>query len=613
MILLVFIFAVPAILGALVLSWFKAMSEKMTVLLVGTIAGLSLFTTLTYVASLATGLQAKFIIAELFIFAAAAAWLVKRGAWQEWIKLPLDKTTMLVFIILLLLFSLIAPKLLMERPDGLFTGIINAYGDIGWHLANITMFAEGQSFPPENPIFADTKLTYPFLSNFFSAILLVAGASLPTSVNLPALLLIPLLLTLFFCLAREYTSNNKVAASAALLLLLFGGATFGWIRWADDLKDSGASVAEFLIHLPARDYSGVGTDEAGWHFLNPITTLLLPQRSFLFGLPLAFAILLLLRPDPHQRASSYAAAGILAGALPLFHGHTVLVLVPAIIALYLLRPGRLWLYFATPALLLGIPEVLYYLTGEQQGGSFLRFAPGWTAGQENIFAFWFKNTGLLIPLAVWGMFTQAPRAAKHLAAAGLVLLGLGNLFLFAPWVWDNFKILVFWLIFSLPLIGWLAHRAWAHGNTILKAAVIVLMVVHTLSASLDIWKITLPTAARWIEWDRASIETAQRIKEVTRPGASIATAPIHNSAVVLAGRPRYLGYSAHVWSHGGRPWQREAALASFFQGRAEALAETQPDYVLIGPIETSAFAPIVVRADWSPVMQHAGYTLYKLP
>src|SRR3989344_4567496 len=81
-----------------------------------------------------------------------------------------------------------------------------------------------------------------------------------------------------------------------------------------------------------RVYTGSGGDTDGFHFLNPILSLFLPQRSFLFGIPLALAILTLLI-SVGRRERAYLFAGIAAGLLPLFHGHTVLALLPPIIAL----------------------------------------------------------------------------------------------------------------------------------------------------------------------------------------------------------------------------------------------------------------------------------------
>ncbi len=614
MLLVLSLLIIPPLFGVSVLAWAKIMAEKISLLLVGTIGGLAVSTTLTYVVSLGRPLTSTLLVIEVILLLVATLFFLYRGAWNYWRSLPLDKVALGVLLGSLALCLLIVPKLLIAKDDGLYTGIVNAYGDIAWHTANITMFSAGQSVPPENPIFAGTRLTYPFLSNFFSGMLLSGGSSLAGSVVYPAIILIPLILTLFYCLVRNYSVGNKTAGIIAVLLLLFGGATFGWIRFGSDFTASNLSLAQFVTHLPMRDYSGVGTDANGFHFLNPITSLLLPQRSFLFGLPLALAIVLLLQPSGRRSDKHFLLAGVLAGLLPLFHAHTVLVMIPVIIGLFLLSPGLHWLLFFLTAGIIGIPEVLYYAGGQQAGGSFIRWGPGWMAGTDNWLWYWLKNTGLLIPLGVAGLFTSAPRTLKALAISGLLLLIAGNTFLFAPWAWDNFKILVFWLIFSLPLISWMAAQILKRSQPIhWRGAVVLLIVLHTLSGSLDIWKLLLPTATVWGEWDKEGIAMAEEIKGATKRGASIITAPIHNSPVVLAGRPRYLGYAAHVWSHGGLPWDREEALGRFYQGEINSLPDFTPGYVLVGPAERAQFGPILIRPAWQLVASTANYQLFKIP
>src|SRR5438477_3896399 len=76
---------------------------------------------------------------------------------------------------------LIFDRALLEKPDGIYTGVLNNYGDLPFHLSVITRFAFGQNFPPEDPTFAGVRFTYPFITDFISAIFVRAGASLRDS------------------------------------------------------------------------------------------------------------------------------------------------------------------------------------------------------------------------------------------------------------------------------------------------------------------------------------------------------------------------------------------------------------------------------------------------
>lgn len=627
MILAALTLGLPAFLGITAAFTSRIFREKAVLLLGGATLGIATFATVSYVLSTILPEVTSALAAIVILSALIIPWFWKKraGLLLSWQQLPLDRTAVVVFVILAVLFSIIAPKLLITRADGLYTGIINAYGDIAWHMANVTLFAEGQTVPPENPIFAGTRLTYPFLTNFLSAILLRTGASFSVSVNLVALLMTPVLITLLYCFTREVTQNKRAALLAALLFL-FGGAALGWIRFGGDWRESGVSLVELITHLPARDYSGVGTDEQGFHFSNPTTTLLLPQRAFLFALPLALTILLLLLPGQTPNVKRYLAAGLAAGILPLFHAHTVLALLPVIVSFFIIEmvtaegkqreTFQRWLLFALPACIIGIPEILYYLRGGSETGSFMRFSPRWMAGEHNFIWYWFINTGLLIPAAVAGLFMKLNKAVKALAVSGLIIFVVANLYLFAPWAWDNFKLFVYFFVFILPLASLTALKILSHSRLGFggRVAVSILIGLHMLAAALDIWKLALPTAAEWNEWDKPGIEFASLVKEKTQVGETIATAANHNSPIVLSGRPRYLGFAAHVWSHGGDPWQRENALKEFYEGRIEhtQLPDIIPDYVVVGPHERSSYQNLVIRPTWQIVVQHGDYTLYRL-
>lgn len=612
----ILLFIIPALFGAVVVAGSKVLTEKVTVVLMGTILGLVVHITATYILTiLGLPLSAAIVITLPVLFIALFVVLIKTQAWLYWVSLPTDKILVVALVVLLALSSIVSPKLLIQKDDGLYTGIVNAFGDIAWHATNITSFAVGQSFPPQNPIFAHTKLYYPFLTNFSSAVLLVSGASLPQSVNLPAFILIPVLLGLIYVFVRELT-NSKTAAVIALLLFLFGGATMGISRLPADWQESGKSLVEFLWQLPNRNYSGVGTDEQGFHFSNPVTTLLLPQRAFLFGIPISLSLLLLLlkgTQDVLARRKAFILAGVLAGFIPLFHAHSILALVPVIIGLFILAPSWPWIWFVIPALVVGLPEISYYIGQETEPGAFFRWGPGWLAGDTNWMWYWLKNTGLLLPVTLLGFFLPAPRQLKILSAAALIIFAVANTWLFAPWAWDNFKLFVYFFIFSLPLVAWVSTRALKQTNWILKPLIVLVIAAHLLSAGLDLWKLTLPTAATWGEWDNEAIRAAQKITETTPVNATILTAPIHNSPVALTGRRSYLGFAAHVWSHGAYPWHREDALKPFYEGQLTTLPETTADYILVGPVERSKYPNLVIRPGWKLITQSGSYQLYSLP
>lgn len=611
----VLLWLIPALFGVSVLLWLKLFAEKLTILAIGSLLGLVVAISLIYLLTiLGLSIVTAVVVALPVLVFITIGLLFRSANWTHWQTAALDGTALVILLVALALFSIIAPKLLITQSDGLYVGILNAYGDVAWHVATITSFVHGQAFPPTDPIFAGTKLFYPFLINFFSAVLITTGATLATSVVAPVLVLCPLLFLLLYIYVRDLT-GTKTAGVIAVLLFMCAGATVGWLHFNSDWQQSGQSLPQFLLHLPSRDFTGHSTDSTGLHFLNPITSLLLPQRSFLFGIPLALAIVILLFHATTSKSQRllFVIAGVMAGLLPLFHVHTVLALIPVISALLILKPTKQWLAFIGPAVVLGLPEVLLYISGHQVGQSFFRWGPGWTVGDMNLGLFWLKNTGWLIPAVIVGLFLPAPRQLKSLAIAAAAIFIVANLWLFAPWAWDNFKLLIFWFIFSLPLIAWMVTKAWQTRRLVFIAPVAGVLIFQMLSGALDLWKISLPTAPVWREWDANDIAMAQKITALTTPNDVIVTAPIHNSLVGLSGRTLYLGYPGHVWSHGGTPWAREAALKSFYEGDPAPLPEYTPQYVVVGPAERGMYPNLTINPAWRVVTQVGDITLYKLP
>src|SRR5664280_3802443 len=84
---------------------------------------------------------------------------------------------------------LIFDHVMVETAGGISTGFVNNLGDLPFHFSLITSFAYGANLPPHDPTYAGTALTYPFLADYLSAMLVVAGASLRASILLPNLLL----------------------------------------------------------------------------------------------------------------------------------------------------------------------------------------------------------------------------------------------------------------------------------------------------------------------------------------------------------------------------------------------------------------------------------------
>jgi hypothetical protein len=295
-----------------------------------------------------------------------------------------------------------------------------------------------------------------------------------------------------------------------------------------------------------------------------------------------------------------------------------------VLALFALRPAWQWVWFAAPAAAIGLPEVAYFVLGSEQVESAVRWQPGWLAREtglaggatkiafsrdENLLRFWIKNTGLVFPVALLGLFLPVRRELKALAASGLVILVVSNLWIFAQWEWDNIKLILYAHLLALPLAVHVALRA-ARARALLRVPIVALLALHGLSAAIDLTRLALPGAWKTLEWGPVELEIAGQIRTATHPGDVIVAVPAHNSPVVLAGRPLYVGNEFNVWSHSLSPAERLRALAPFYQAQRDDLPGADPAYVLVDPVARRLFGPIRLRAGWKLAAEQSGYSLW---
>src|SRR5262249_46496211 len=279
-----------------------------------------------------------------------------------------------------------------EQPDGIYTGVIHNYGDLPFHLAVISRFAYGNNVPPEDPTYAGVRFAYPFLADFVAAMLTIV-APLRAALQVENFVLVASFVVLLRRWALEVTGDCRAAVLTPVLAFLSGG--LGWLLFAREATKVG--VAQLLERLP-HDYTIMQGHE--WRLGNIVTTLLIPQRSILFGLPLAVIVFILWwrareqakRDAPVSVANvrRMVGAGAITGLLPLIHAHSfvVVIVVGACLACWTLIVDRmrmrLWFaYFAT-ALVLAAPQIAWSMHGTGISASrFIAWKIGWDSDGQN--------------------------------------------------------------------------------------------------------------------------------------------------------------------------------------------------------------------------------------
>jgi len=295
-------------------------------------------------------------------------------------------------------------RAVIEDETGLSTGLLNNFGDLPFHLSVITSFVFGNNFPPEDPTYAGVRFTYPFLSDFVSAVFVRCGADLRESMFIENYLLGLAFVGLVHRWAIVILRDRLAAIITPLIVLLNGG--MGWTLLFEKAGSNEGGLFGVLMDLPP---SFTVIPETTWRWGNAISALLVPQRGFLMGLPLAVIaftqwwIATDKRPPqaPEKSKKTRAkqkdvwqdqlehtrfplntrrmiAAGVAAGLLPLVHAHSFVVVMAMAGCLALLQiRWREWITFFVVASVIAIPQLLWStMHSAVNAGSFFAWEVG---------------------------------------------------------------------------------------------------------------------------------------------------------------------------------------------------------------------------------------------
>ena len=316
------------------------------------------------------------------------------------------------------------------------------------------------------------------------------------------------------------------------------------------------------------------------------------------------------------------AAGVVAGLLPLVHAHSFIVVmgVGACLALINWSRWREWLAFFVVASLIAVPQLLWSTHGSAVSTrAFIGWEFGWDSGTQNFFWFWFKNTGLFIPLLVAALLWKredylVPRSLLLFFLPFTLCFIVPNLVKLAPWIWDNVKVIFYWWLASAPIVALLLARLW-EGTIWNRVMAGSLFVMLTLAGALDVFAL-ITSQGEYQEFDRDGVTFAEMIKKQTPPPATILHAPIHNTPVFLTGRRSLMGYPGHIWTHGIDFGPRETDIKKIYSGSPDAinlLSKYGVDYVVIDPQEHSVMPVNTAFFSRYPEVVNIGeYHLYKI-
>jgi hypothetical protein len=557
-------------------------------------------------------------------------------------------------------------RVVMFYPDGMHTAPANNYGDLPFHFSVITSFAYGENLPPQNPIFAGMKFTYPFLIDFLTAFFIRCGADWRSAFFVENMALALALVRLIDALTLKLF-NNILAARIAPVIFLFNGG-LGFINFFREFGAQPDGLFNFLSHLP-KTYTmnaelGLASGNVPLRWGNVFTTLLIPQRSMLFGLPFAAMIIALwwmaveemggarelesgragergsegARAGESGRQGEFEspslsrslalplscsrryllAAGILTGLLPMLHAHGFFSVMIASAPMFLLFRSMDWVAFFAPLAALAAPQA-WYLSGTQvRNELFKPLGKWWEVGDANPLFFWMVNAGIFILLLIVALLarkiTNSRQALFYLPFT--LWFFIPNLVALAPWTWDNIKVLVYWSLAAAPFVAAALAYLFTRRLIIARGLATALLIGLTFSGALDVTRALSPVENLEI-FAKAELEVAALLREKTPPRAVILHAPIHNSVVALSGRQSVMGYPGHLWTHGLDYAQRELDVKTIYKGgpqMTEPLSRLGIDYVIVGHAERAQLgASETLFGNLYPmVIDHAGYRVYQV-
>jgi hypothetical protein len=459
----------------------------------------------------------------------------------------------------------------------------NNLGDLSIHLTYIHQLANGVPLWPDNPIVSNAKLTYPFGVDLLSSLLLLGG---------------------FDTMRGLIWVGLAGCALTGFALWRWGGAftLFGF------LANGGMAGFVALRTGEILDYQG----ELAWKSF--ALALLVTQRGLLFALPAGLLLLCSWRTRYFNKGADgdrplpLAGELLLYGTMPIFHLHTFLFLSLLLLAWFIAYEEKRALLLRFVGLSILPATVLTLLvTGSLKGPALVSWYPGWMQGEPEFLTmcaeiygltspwitvpfFWLLNFGFL-PFFVFGLLVAIagrrtltwPRAAVIPAVA---IFALCCFVKFAPWAWDNTKLMIWSYIIVLPFLWSEVISKWPLWlRSVACFGLFGSGIISTFGGFDGTHRgftIAFRSELDFVRPALRSIPATERF----------IAHPSYNHPLLLLGRPLVLGYTGHVWSH-GYPWESEyQRVVSILQGVddwREQAAQTGARYLFWGAQEEEAY------------------------
>jgi len=501
-----------------------------------------------------------------------------------------QKGLFLVFLTWGSYFAWLFPRTLFRSAEGVWAGGGNVWADWAAHFSLAMPFARGNLIESLSfhPFFWGQKLTYPFLVDAFSGLLIRFGVEDLLSFWLPSLFIALFLLWVLYKTAFHY--SRSILQSFLIITIFLASGGLGFVFFLKDF-----SLDRRAIFAPPQEYTHI--EKEGIFYINTVSSEIVPQRTFPLGMALSLLIISfwigwLKTNFKNVGKKSIFLSGILSGLMPIAHTHSFLVLFLAggLFFLWNWQNWKKWLLVVLGASLSFLPIYCWFYAGQLSSG-FFSWHPGWMANNPpffgNFVSFWFLNWGIFLPLAFFSAW-KTKFFKEPIFVLGLLLFALSNLFLFQPWEWDNSKILTFSHFFlALPVGIYLGRQI--RKNFWRGLVAIICLEILTFSGFLDLYRVMRIEERKSLLWSQEELSLAENFRKISLPGDLVLTSDQHNHFIpTLTGARILMSYRGWLLSYGIDFAKVEKDVWSMYSGTAEGdqlLKKYGIKFVVIGPSE----------------------------
>lgn len=507
---------------------------------------------------------------------------------------PLTKSLRVALVVYLifwgaLLWSLFSTRLFIEQPDGWYSGG-TTWADLAMHSTLIYSFAEHTTVDLTSPLFSTQNTTYPFLFDFYTAMLLKTGLTIQESLIITSMLTGLALVILFFFLLLRVTKSLFIALLGSSLF--FFNSNIGTLYFFKEWRASGMGLLEFTKNLTS-NYVHYPDHFLDWP--QYMTDYLLPQRGIMVGLSvfliICYLLHFLLQEKKLERIYIYVLSFCI-GLMPFFHVHTFFVLIGVtgwFVLLSLFKKQthvKDWLIPSGIIVALAAPQ-LHWQFSQTYTDGFTHFKNGWYYEGSEFFLYWMRNLGLEFFSGIAGIIylyytKKTPQLLRLIIFPLTVLFLICNFVIFQPNDWDNTKFMIYshfgFIVISLFILERVqrAHKFFA-------PVVGLIIFFMTVGGALSVIR---ELQTNWISVTNEEVDMAKEIREKTEPGAVFLTADTHNHPIpMLTGRPLVMGYRGWLWTYGIDYRPVEADVFSMYRGdpvARELFKKYNVQYVYIG-------------------------------